>query len=92
MHFDRRLADLYEQERPGIRDQPTPLATRPVGGASGTSLEPTVQDEAANKGDDSPARCIQGDHAEQQECEHDQGCAALPVAVSPCDSNFGNAD
>ena len=54
--------------------------------------EPTVQDEAANNSDDSPADRIQGDHADQQKCEHHQGCAALPVAVNPSDHNFGNAD
>ena len=53
---------------------------------------PAVQDQAANNSDDSPAGGIQGDHADQQECEHHQGSAALPVAVSPCDRNFGNAD
>ena len=53
---------------------------------------PTVQDEAANNGDDSPANGIQGDDAGQQECEHHQGCAALPGTVSPCDRNFGNAN
>jgi hypothetical protein len=52
---------------------------------------PTAQDEAKNS-DDSPADGIQGDYADQQECEHHQGCAALPVAVSPCDRNSGNAD
>jgi hypothetical protein len=54
--------------------------------------EPTVQYEAANNGDDSPADGIQGDHAAQQECEHHQRRAALPVAVSPCDRNSGSAD
>ena len=49
---------------------------------------PTVQDETANNSDDSPADGIQRDHADQQECEHHQGCAALPVAVSPCDHDF----
>jgi hypothetical protein len=58
---------------------------------SGMAPEPTVQDEAKNS-DDSPADGIQGDHAEQQECEHHQRCAALPVAVSPRDRNSGNAD
>jgi hypothetical protein len=53
--------------------------------------EPTVQDEAKNS-DDSLADGIQGDYADQQECEHHQGCAALPVAVSPCYRNSGNAD
>jgi len=51
----------------------------------------TAQDEARNS-DDSPADGIQGDYADQQECEHHQGCAALPVAVSPCDRNTGYAD
>ena len=32
--------------------------------------EPTVQDETANNSDDSPADGIQGDNADQQECEH----------------------
>jgi hypothetical protein len=53
---------------------------------------PTVQDEAANNSDDSPADGIQGDHAAQQECEHHQRRAALPVAVSPCDRDSGKAD
>ena len=48
--------------------------------------------EAASDCDDSPADCIQHDHGDQQECEHHQGCTALPVAVSPCDRNSGNAD
>ena len=58
---------------------------------SGMTPEPTAQDEATNS-DDSPADGIQGDYADQQECEHDQRCAALAVAVSPCDCNSGNAD
>ena len=53
---------------------------------------PAVQDQAANNSDDSPAGGIQGDHADQQEGEHHQGCAALPVAVSACDHHLGNAD
>jgi hypothetical protein len=53
--------------------------------------EPTVQDEAENS-DDSPADGIEGDYAGQQECQHHQGCAALPVAVCPCGPNYGNAD
>lgn len=53
--------------------------------------EPTVQDETANKSDDSPADGVQGDHAGQQECEHHQGCTALPGAVSACDKNLRTA-
>src|SRR5215813_15197096 len=53
--------------------------------------EPTVQDEAKDS-DDSPADGIQRDHADQQECQHHQGCAALPVAVNPSDHNLGPAD
>ena len=53
---------------------------------------PTVQDETAKNSDDSPADGIQGDHADQQECEHHQGGAALTVAVSPCDHNSDNND
>jgi hypothetical protein len=56
------------------------------------SPDPTVQDETANNSDDSPADGIQRDHADQQECEHHEGCAALPGAVSPCDHNPGDAD
>jgi hypothetical protein len=55
-------------------------------------LSPLVQDETANNSDDSPADGIQRDHADQQECEHHERCAALPVAVSPCDHNSRNAD
>ncbi len=54
--------------------------------------EPAVQDETANNSDGSPADGIQSDHADQQECEHHQGCAALPVAVSACEHNSRNAD
>ena len=53
---------------------------------------PTVEDEAASNSDDSLPDGIQGDHADQQECEHHQGCAPLPFAVNPCDRNPGNAD
>ena len=35
--------------------------------------EPTVQDETTHKSDDSAADGVQGDHADQQECEHHQG-------------------
>ena len=59
---------------------------------SGMTPEPTVQDETANNGDGSPADGIQGDDADQQECEHHQRGAALPGAVSPCDHDSGNAD
>jgi hypothetical protein len=48
--------------------------------------------ETANNSDDPPADGIHGDHADQQECQHHQGCTALTVAVGPCDRNFGNAD
>ena len=54
--------------------------------------EPCVQDETANESDDSAADSVQRHHAGQQEREHHQGCAALPVAVSACDHNRGNAD
>ena len=54
--------------------------------------EPTVHHETANNSDDSPADGIQGDHADQQECEHHQGSASLAGAVSPCDRHSGNAD
>ena len=59
---------------------------------AGMTPGPTVQDETANNSDDSPADGIQRDHADQQECEHHEGCAALPVAVSPCDHDSRNAD
>ena len=54
--------------------------------------EPTAPDETATNSDDSPADGIQDDHTDQQECEHDDGCAALPVAVSPCDHDSGDAE
>jgi hypothetical protein len=59
---------------------------------SGVAPEPTVQDETTNKSHDSAAHGVQGDHADRQECEHHQRCAALSVAVSACDHNLGNAD
>jgi hypothetical protein len=54
--------------------------------------EPAPHDQTANNSDDSPADGIQDDHADQHECEHHQGCAALPVAVGPCVHKPGNAD
>jgi hypothetical protein len=39
-----------------------------------------------------PADGIQRDHADQQERQHHQGCAALLLAVNPSDHNFGTAD
>jgi hypothetical protein len=53
---------------------------------------PIVQDETTNKRDDSAPDSVQGDHADQQECEHDQGCAALPVALSAYDDHLGSGD
>ena len=54
--------------------------------------ESTIRGETANNSDDSSADGIQGDHADQQECEHYQRGPTLTVAVSPCDDNSGNAD
>jgi hypothetical protein len=54
--------------------------------------EPTAQDETANNSDDSPTDGIEGDEAGQHECQDDQGCAALPVAVSPAEHNPRAAD
>lgn len=53
---------------------------------------PTIQDETADDGDDSPADGVQRDHADQQECEHHEGRAALALALSPCDHDSRNAD
>jgi hypothetical protein len=58
---------------------------------SGMTPQPTVQDEAKNS-DDPTADGVQGDYADQQESEHDEWCAALPVAVSPCERNSQDAD
>jgi hypothetical protein len=58
---------------------------------SGLTSEPTVH-QTADKSDDSAADGVQGDHACQQECEHDHGCAALPVAVSARDHHRGKTD
>jgi len=55
-------------------------------------LEPAVLNETANERDDSAAHGVQDDHADQQQCEHHQGCAALAVAASPRHHNLGNAN
>ena len=60
--------------------------------SSGMTPESAVHDETANKSDDSASDGVQADHAGQQEREHHQRCAALPVAVSASDHNPGNAD
>jgi len=52
---------------------------------------PTVQDEAEDS-DDSAADGIQGDDADQQECQHHEWSTALPGASSPFNCHFGNAD
>ena len=54
--------------------------------------EPTVLDATANNSDDTPADRIQRDHADQEECEHHERCAALTVAVGACDHHFHNAE
>jgi hypothetical protein len=54
--------------------------------------EPKVQDETANKSEYPPADGIEGDHRGQHERQDDQGCAALPVAMSPSEHNRGAAD
>ena len=54
--------------------------------------EPEAQDEAANNSEDSAADGIERDHGGQHECQDDQGCAALPVAVSACDHHLGSTD
>jgi hypothetical protein len=56
------------------------------------SPEPTIRNETPNNSNDSPADGIEGDHSGQHEYQHDQGCAALPVAVNPCDHNFSADD
>jgi hypothetical protein len=66
---------IYELTRPKSLTRLLRLRQR-----SGMTPEPTVQDETANNGDDSPADGIQGDHADQQECEHHQGA---PPSRSP---------
>jgi hypothetical protein len=48
--------------------------------------------EPANKSDDSAADGVQRDHRGQEECEHDQGRAALAVAVSARDHHRDNRD
>jgi hypothetical protein len=59
---------------------------------SGLTPEPAIQDETAHESDDSASDGVQGDHAGQQECEHHQGCAALPGAVSARDHDPDDAD
>jgi hypothetical protein len=58
----------------------------------GELREPTALGEAANQSDDSATDGIQGDHADQQECEHHQGRASLPVTMSACHDHLDNGD
>jgi hypothetical protein len=51
--------------------------------------DPTPQDETANRSDDSAAHGVEGDHTCHQERQDDEGCTALPVAVSPSEHNPG---
>lgn len=56
---------------------------------SGMTPEPTPQDETANNRDASPGDGIEADHDGHHDCQDDQGRAALPCAVSPCEHNRG---
>src|SRR5262245_11100135 len=80
---------------PGLEAAQSPKATDGCDARgrerSGMTPEPTVQDDATNS-DDSPADGIQGDDADQQQCEHHQGCAALTVAVSSCERDLGRTE
>jgi hypothetical protein len=49
-------------------------------------------DETPNNSDDSPTDGIEGDHGGQHEGQDDQGCAALPFALSPGERNPRAAD
>jgi len=51
--------------------------------------DPTPQDEAANNSDASLGDRIENDHDGHHDRQHDEGCAALPCAVSPCEHNGG---
>jgi hypothetical protein len=51
--------------------------------------EPTPQDETASHSDDSAADGIEDDHTGHYECQDDQGCTALTVAVSPSEHDPG---
>jgi hypothetical protein len=50
---------------------------------------PTPQDETANNGDASPGDRIESDDDGHHDCQYDDGCAALPGAVSPCEHDRG---
>jgi len=52
----------------------------------------TTRCSRRKRSDDSPADGIQCDHAGQHECEHHEGCAALPVAAGPRVHESSNAD
>ena len=51
--------------------------------------DPTPQDEAANNSDASLGGRIENDHDGHHDRQYDEGCAALPCAVSPCEHNGG---
>ena len=53
--------------------------------------ELTPHNETANNSDDSAADGIEGHHAGYYECQHDERCTALPVAVSPSEHDSGAA-
>jgi hypothetical protein len=72
--------------------QPLTSARADLSQCSGMTPEPKAEDETANKREYSPADGIEGGHRGQHECQDDQGCAALPVAVSLSEHNPGAAD
>ena len=51
--------------------------------------EPAAHEETANDSDASLGDRIERDHGGQHDCEHDEGCAALTCAVSPCEHDCG---
>jgi hypothetical protein len=61
-------------------------------GSRSATTDSTVRDETANDSDDSATDGIQGDHADQQECQDHKGSATFTGALSACDRNRGNAD
>jgi hypothetical protein len=50
---------------------------------------PAPQDETANDSDASLGDRIESDHDGHHECQYDEGCAALPCALSAFERNRG---
>lgn len=55
-------------------------------------MSPQPTDQTADAGDESAAAGIQRDHSRQHQCQHNEGCASLPIPMDACVQEPGDAN